>query len=244
LSWLMRKREDAIINKGNLNCCITTLVALGADASLPFMVTPEITSTPNGLSLPYIALNSFEAIMCADCLLKAGARFLPTDPSPMCAAMKVVVPEIAVRVFYDNKRDGRIDARDVLKMDTDGNTAIHRFIDRPPRTSGGPDFAVELLNLMLEMGFSPVTITRDGTTALRLAGMQSGLRKNRTKSAILQRLTSVQLAHDRGMAVVTNEAMRNMPLSKDVIEIIWDRLTYGTITMEAATRASDRVRQN
>ena len=229
MSWLMRER--AVVNIDNLNRCITALVALGADASLPFMVTPENASTPNGLSLPYIALNSLQAIMCADCLLKCGARFSPTDPSPMCAAMKIVETGNAIRFFYDHKRD--ID--DVLKMDTDGNTAIHIFIASPPS-----QHALELMALMLEMGFSHDTKKRDGTTALEFANSQR--HRNHTKMAIFNRLNAIKTAHDREMSVVGVKVMASACIPQEVIKIIWDRLAYGTITMEAATRASDRAR--
>jgi hypothetical protein len=243
MTWLMLCRHaseatltEGAINYDNLQCCITTLISLGAVVSLPFKLNyinngkmPQ-PAMQNGLSLPLIALRSLNSLECAGCLLKGGARFLPTDPAPLCIAMRMFQADAAIGFFYRNR--GLITEGDVLKTDTSGATAMHIFISNPPRD------AVELLDMMLAMGFSPKTRHRDGTTCIDFA--KEGT--TTAKRAIYDRLKAVQLAHDREMAVAAERAMRNAPIPQDIIESIWDRLEYVDVTMEHARRAAGRVR--
>jgi hypothetical protein len=63
--------------------------------------------------------------------------------------------------------------------------------------------------------------------------------------AIFNRLNAIKTAHDREMSVAAEKVVASRLsacIPQEVIKIIWDRLAYGTITMEAATRASDRAR--
>ena len=235
MSWLMNSRHmtEWVFNFDNLQCCIATLISLGADVSLPFELSyANGPSMQNGLSLPLVALRSLKSLECADCLLEGGARFMPTDPSPMCVAMRSFQDDAAVRFFH--RHGARIAEGDVLKMDTNGNTAMHTFISVSRRD---PRVAVELLDLMLAMGFSPETRRRDGKTALEFAKEQA----TPASEAIYARLKAVKLAHDREMAVAVQQVMRNTPIPTEIIDCIWERLGYGGVTREHAVRAERRV---
>ena len=241
MSWLMNSRHmtEWVFNFDNLQCCIATLISLGADVSLPFELSyANGPSMQNGLSLPLGALKSLKSLECAGCLLERGARFLPTDPAPMCDAMRSFQDDAVVRFFH--RHGARIAEGDVLKMDTNGNTAMHTFISVTHRD---PRVAVELLDLMLAMGFSPETRRRDGMTALEFAKVQAarGCQRQATREAIYGRLKSVKQAHDREMAVATQQVMRNTPIPTEIIDCIWERLGYGGVTREHAVRAERRV---
>ena len=240
MTWLVRHVSEGAINYANLQCCITTLISLGADVRLPFKLSyiNEQPAMQNGLSLPFIALRSLESLECADCLLKGGARFLPTDPAPLCIAMGVFQVDAAIGFFYRNRE--LITEGDVLKMDTSGATAMHIFISNPTRDAR---VAVELLDMMLAMGFSPKTRLRDGTTCIDFAEeCVSAYNTTPAKKAIYDRLKAVQLAHDREMAVAAERVVRDAPIPQEIIKSIWDRLEYADVTMEHARRAAERVR--
>jgi hypothetical protein len=249
MSWLLNSRHQTewVFNFDNLQCCIATLISLGADASLPFQLyyvdaTPQ-PSMQNGLSLPLVALRSLESIECAGCLLERGARFLPTDPAPMCDAMRSFQDDAVVRFCHPHGVSAaRIAEGDVLTMDTNGDTAMHTFISVTHRD---PRVAVELLDLMLAMGFSPETRRRDGMTALEFAKEQAarGGQRQATRAAIYDRLKAVKQAHDREMAVATQQVMRNTPIPTEIIDCIWERLGYVGVTREHAARAERRVFQ-
>ena len=247
MAWLMLVRHvsEGAINSANLQCCITTLISLGADVRLPFKLNyinngkwPQ-PAMQNGLSLPFIALRSLESLECAERLLKGGAQFLPTDPAPLCIAMREFQVDAAIGFFYRNRE--LITEGDVLKMDTSGATAMHIFISNPTRDAR---VAVELLDMMLSMGFSPKTRLRDGTTCIDFAEeCVSAYNTTPAKKAIYDRLKAVQLAHDREMAVAAERVVRDAPIPQEIIKSIWDRLEYADVTMEHARRAAERVRQ-
>jgi hypothetical protein len=238
MSWLMRKRDIDAVHIVNMHCCIATLIALGAVVSRPFKLTPSDPYTPNGLSLPFVAIKRIGSLRCADTLLDGGSRFLPTDPSPMCAAMRDFIAEDAVTFFHRNWIAGRLTTDDVIKMETSGSTAMHIFIADPMQTEA--EAAVRILNMMLEMGFKPSTERGDGTTALAYAESRAmSSRTTPTKQAVFEHLRALQLDHDRQMAVAVLHSMKALP--KDMIGNIWERLSYG-VSMDQANAAVRRVK--
>jgi hypothetical protein len=227
MSWLMRQRKGWGINAVNLHCGIATLTALGADASLPFMVNPSDAYTQNGVSLVSIAIR-LGYLNCVQALLDCGARFLPNDQAPMCAAMRTFTANDAIRLFHRNWIGGRVVEDDLLKMESSGTTALHIFIHDPPQDT---ELALELLELMLNMGFSPSTSQRCGTTALAFAKQCAP--SSPTKKAIFERLN----AHNRHMAVVAAQMLHHRPVPRDVMMHIWAFLKFGGIRMDAAMEA-------
>jgi hypothetical protein len=232
MSWLMRQRQGWHINVVHLQLCIETLTALGADASLPFMVTPRDDYTRNGVSLVAIAIR-LGSLRCVQALLNCGARFLPTDPAPMCAAMRIVTANDVIRLFHRNWVEARIVQDDLLKMDSSGTTALHIFINDPPQDTG---LALELLDLMLNMGFSPSTSQRCGTTALAFA--KECAPSSSTKKAIFECLN----AHNRHMAVVAAQMLHSRPVPRDVMMQIWANLKFGGIRLDAAVEGAEFAR--
>ena len=231
MSWALWGEHDVPVNFENLKCCITALVELKADVTLPYILIA--TPRPNifhGLSLPYVAMKFAGSLKSAQILLDKGARFTTTDPPPFVTAISKFSAENAVNFFYDNyiakKITVNLDGGDMM-----GSTALHLFIYDPRQKT--EDAAVTLLTRILCMGFSPMTTDRNGTTALESASVRI---HTAVSKAIYDRLL---LATTRPLAVVAAGVVGRLPA--EVGDLVLKHTGYRVSSTEVKA-ALDRVR--
>jgi hypothetical protein len=231
MSWLLCALHNVSVNYENLKCCITALIKLNADVNLPYKLT--VTPYYDGRSLPFVAMEFAGSLKSAQILLDEGARFMPTDPAPFVSAISKFSVNNAVNFFYDNWKTDKITVN-LGGIDRRGYTALHIFI-RDPRQET-EEAAVTILKRILYMGFSPMTTSRDGRTALEYA--RDRMYNNDISNAIFEYLL---LAHKRPLAVAAVGALGRLPV--EVGDAVLRHAGYGASSTEVKA-ALDRVRTN
>lgn len=161
-----------------------------------------LVNAANGRSLLSAAFQ-FLPFPCVETLLRCGARFLPTDPHPLCTAFghRPMHAQDVVRLFFNYS------IRDVLPQPS----ALHMLFDLPLPQHMNP---WETVTRMLLMGFSHSTQNAEGITALQYAEARLAADRGNT---FLDCMTNRLRLHQRqiegrGLAIAAVQAIdRHLP---------------------------------